>query len=324
MKIRNVLAAIAAIVCVAPAGGALAQSAVVRVANLDIGPFVSVAYAEKLAKKHGVEMKITNFRRGLEAAQAVKAGEADVGVGGIEAAIAAIGGGAPAVLVTSVSTGGIAWVGRSDQNLVKIADLKGKKFAVIRGLHELVMLVLFEKNGLTWSTEAGKGDVHVHFINSPPALNVALKARQVDAMSAPEPFPSRAVVEGFAKPMLVPYDSPLGKLPRAVFMRKDFIEKNPAAAQRYVDAVVEATKALRDDAKLARDFAIGEWLKGSMTQADWDLGEKNMGFDVNVTTADVQAYIDYMTKFGMLKTPLKAADAASLGMLEKAKAKAGW
>ena len=64
----------------------------------------------RLADKYGIEVKITNFRRGLEVAQALKAGEADVGAGGVEAAISAIAGGAPAIIVSGVSDKGLAWV----------------------------------------------------------------------------------------------------------------------------------------------------------------------------------------------------------------------
>lgn len=306
------------------AGGLRAETNVVRVGNLEIGAFVPVAYVAKVAAKHDIDVRITNFRRGLEAANALKAGEVDVAVGGIEAAISAIGSGAPAVIVTSASTGGIGWVAAKDQPIEKAEDLKGKKFAVIRGLHELVMRVLFEKHGLTMSTEPGQADVQVLYINAPPQLNTALKTGQVDAMSAPEPFPSRAVVEGYAKPLLLPYDTPLGNVPRAVFMRKDFLEANPETAQRFVDAMVEATKALRDDPKLARDFALNDALKGAMSGEDWDMSAKNLTFDVSLDPAEIQSYIDYMTKYGMLKTELTADGVASLSMLEKAKAKQGW
>ncbi len=306
-----------------PAAKAQTDKTTVRVANLDIGPFVPVAYVAKLAAKHGVSVKITGFRRGLEAAQAVKAGEADVGVGGVEAAVTAIAGGAPAVIVSSCSTGGIGWVGRADLNLKSIADLKGKKFAVIRGLHELVMRVEFEQHGLTYSTEPGS-DVQVVFINSPPALNTALKGRDVEAMSAPEPFPSRAVVEGYARPLLRPYDTPLGNMPRAVFMRSDFLKAHPDVAQRFVDALVEATMTLRDNPALARDFVVNDALKGAITAKDWDMAMQNQTFDVSITSNTVQAYVDYMLKYGMIKSKLKSSDITDLSMLEKAMAKVHW
>jgi NitT/TauT family transport system substrate-binding protein len=307
----------------APMAAAQADKTPIRVANLDIGPFTPVAYVAKLAGKHGITVQITGFRRGLEAAQALKAGEADVAVGGVEAAVTAIAGGAPAVIVSSVSTGGIAWVGRSDLDLKKVTDLKGKKFAVIRGLHELVMRVEFEQSGLTYSTEPGS-DVQVVFINSPPALNTALKAHDVDAMSAPEPFPSRAIVEGYAKPLLRPYDTPLGNMPRAVFMRVDFLKAHPDVAQRFVDALVEATMTFRDNPAVARDFVVNDALKGAITAQDWEMAMKNQTFDVTLTANTVQHYVDYMLKFGMIKAPLKSADITDLSMLDKAMAKAHW
>ena len=159
LKVFRALAAAALLVAFGAATEALAQTkTTIRIANLDIGPFVPVAYVAKLADKYNLDVKITNFRRGLEASQALKAGEADVAVGGVEAAISAIAGGSPAIIVSGVSTGGIAWVQGTDQNIKTIKDLKGKRFAVIRGLHELVMRVAFEQAGLTMSTEAGKAD----------------------------------------------------------------------------------------------------------------------------------------------------------------------
>ncbi len=304
----------------------LAQQArtTIRIANLEISPFLPVAYVAKLADKYNLDVKITNFRLGLQAAQALKSGEVDVAVGGVEAAISAIAGGMPAVIVSSVSTGGIAWVAQPDQPIQTVKDLKGKKFATLRGLHELVMRVEFEENGLTMSTEPGKADVQVMYINSPPALIATMKSKEVDAGSAPEPFPSRVVTERLAKPMLKPYDTQLGNLPRAVFMSKAFFEKEKDASQRFVTALVEATKALRDNPKLAADFALNDALKGSMSAEDWALSATNMTYDVSLTVPGVQAYVDYMFKYGMIKQKFSAADFTDLSMLEKAKVQVRW
>ena len=324
LKVFRALAAAALLVAFGAATEALAQTkTTIRIANLDIGPFVPVAYVAKLADKYNLDVKITNFRRGLEASQALKAGEADVAVGGVEAAISAIAGGSPAIIVSGVSTGGIAWVQGTDQNIKTIKDLKGKRFAVIRGLHELVMRVAFEQAGLTMSTEAGKADVQVMYINSPPALLNTIKSNEVDAMSAPEPFPSRAVMEKIAKPMLRPYDTPLENIPRAIFMSRAFHDKNPEAAQRFVNALVEATKTLRDNPNLARDFSVNEALKG-MSPQDWEFAANNMTFDVSLTTPTVQAYIDYMNKYDMIKQKFAAATCTDFSMLEKAKVKVVW
>ena len=316
---RRAAFAIAAAVTVGRVAHAQARP-VIRIANLDIGPFLPVAYVARLADEYGIDVKITNFRRGLEAAQALKAGEADVAVGGVEAAISAIAGGSQAVIVSSCSTGGIAWVSRLDQEIKTYSDLKGKKFAVIRGLHELVMRVALEQNGLTMSTEPGVADVQVVYINSPPAILTALKSKEVDAGSAPEPFPSRAVGDKLAKPMLRPYDTVLGNMPRAVFMTKAFIDANPVASQSFVTALVKSTKILKENPRLAKDFALTDALKGSISEEDWDLGAANTDFDVTLTVSTVQHYIDYMFKYGMIKQKFSADGIANLNMLAKAQA----
>lgn len=314
------IAAVAAFAFAAPAANAVT----IRVANLQIAAFLPVAYAAKIASKHGINVKVTNFRRGLEAANALKAGQVDVAVGGVEAALTAIGGGAPAVIISSCTTGGVAWVSRKNAPIKTINDLKGKKFAVIRGLHELIMKAEFEKHHLTMSTQPGKADVQVFYINAPPALNVALKTGRVDAMSAPEPFPSQAIVAGYAKPLLLPYDTPLGDIPRAVFMRTDFIKAHPKEAQAYVDSLVDATKQLRDNPALAKKFALNDALKGAMTANDWDLSIKNIKFNVSLNPQMVKAYIHYMTQFGMLTVPVTVQQTSSLGMLKKSEAKYHW
>ena len=90
---------------------------VIRIANLDIGPFAPVAYVGKVAAKHGIKVQITGFRRGLESAQAVAADAADVGVGGLEAAVSAVAAGSPSVIVAGCTTGGIGWVAKKGSGI---------------------------------------------------------------------------------------------------------------------------------------------------------------------------------------------------------------
>jgi NitT/TauT family transport system substrate-binding protein len=299
------------------------DTTVIRVANLDIGPFAPVAYVGKLADKYGIKVEITSFRRGLESAQAVTSDAADVGVGGVEAAVSAVAAGSPSVIVAGCTTGGIGWVAKAGSGIKTIADLKGKRFAVIRGLHELVMLAVFAKHGLTSSQERG-ADVQVFYINAPPALGTALRNGDVDAMSAPEPFPSRAVLEGYATPLPPPYDTELGNIPRAIFMRKAFVAAHPEVSQRFVAAYVEAMKTFRDQPKVAEAFVLDDALKGAMTPQDWQLSTKNQSWDVSLTQEVVQSYIGDLQKYGMLRQKLNAADFTDLTMLEKAKASVGW
>jgi NitT/TauT family transport system substrate-binding protein len=203
--------------------------------------------------------------------------------------------------------------------------VKGLKFGTVRGIHELLMLVEFDRAGLSWSDQPGK-DVQLVFLNSGPALATALRSRQIDLMTNAEPLPSRAIVEGYGAPFHIPRSTPLGAPPRAVFMSRDFYAKNPDAARRFVEALVEATKKLRDDPEFAKTFAVGEALKGTITAGDWDLMFKNdhTAFDVTLKLSEIQATADYMQKFGMINRKLNAAEFTDLSLMEAATKKLGW
>jgi NitT/TauT family transport system substrate-binding protein len=309
----------------APSSGMAQSVPIIRVANLELGTNVPINYLAKIASKHGIEIKIINFRRGVETAQALKAGEVDVALGGVEAAISAAASGTPIVILSNYCSGGVAWVQRPDLKLKTVADAKGYKFGTIRGVHELLMLAEFDKVGLTWSEQPGK-DVQLVFLNSGPGLSSALKTRQIDLMTNAEPLPSRAIVEGYGAPFYVPRDTAMGAPPRAVFMSRDFYSKNKDTARRFVEALVEATKKLRDDPAFAKEFAVNDALKGSITASDWDLMFKNdhTAFDVALTLKEIQATADYMQKFGMVNRKMDAAEFTDLSLLEAATKKFGW
>ena len=304
---------------------AVAQAPTIRVANLELGTNLPIFYLAKIASQHGLDIKVINFRRGVETAQALRAGQVDVALGGTEAAISAVAAGAQVVILSNYCSGGVAWVTRPDLKLKTVADVKGHKFGTIRGIHELLMLVELDRAGLTWSEQPGK-DVQTVFLNSGPAIAAALKSRQVDLMTNAEPLPSRAIVEGYGAPFHIPRNIALGAPPRAVFMSRDFYTKNKDVARRFVEALVAATKKLRDDPAFAREFAVNEALKGTITTGDWDLMFKNdhTAFDVALTLDAIQATADYMQKFGMINRKLNAADFTDLSLLEAATKKLGW
>jgi NitT/TauT family transport system substrate-binding protein len=306
-------------------GAAAQPTTTIRVANLELGTNLPIFYLPKLAAKHGLDIKVVNFRRGVETAQALKAGEVDVALGGTEAAISAAASGTQVVILSNYCSGGVAWVTRPDLKLKAVAEVKGLKFGTVRGIHELLMLVEFDRAGLSWSDQPGK-DVQLVFLNSGPALATALRSRQIDLMTNAEPLPSRAIVEGYGVPFHIPRSTPLGAPPRAVFMSRDFYAKNPDAARRFVEALVEATKKLRDDPEFAKTFAVGEALKGTITAGDWDLMFKNdhTAFDVGLKLSEIQATADYMQKFGMINRKLNAAEFTDLSLMEAATKKLGW
>jgi NitT/TauT family transport system substrate-binding protein len=319
---------VAVLICLSiPRGSAQTPAnPVIRIGNLDLGPYLSVAYVSKLAAKYGIQVKISEFRRSLEIAAAVKANDLDVGVGGIDGVVVAVATGASVVVVSNVSDKGVGWVGRSDLKWNSPQDLKGKKFASIHGLHELIAYTIFEKYGLSVSEQPG-ADIQIMFVPSSPQLITAVKIHQVDATGAPEPFPSRAVADGYATPILTQdqvYGTRLGTFPRGIYMRRDFLEKYPQAAQGFVNALVDATKTFRDHPDVARDFALNEELKDAISAADWDIAANNQDWNVDLTEENVQAFADQMFKYHMVDKSLKASEFTDLSLLKKAQTLLGW
>jgi NitT/TauT family transport system substrate-binding protein len=323
MKILTLAVALGCLLPVAPAQSA---TTTIRVANLELGTNLPIFYLAKIASKYDIDVKVINFRRGVETAQALKANEVDVALGGTEAAISAAAGGSQVVILSNYCSGGIAWVTRPDLNLKSVSDVKGLRFGTVRGIHELLMLIEFDRAGITWSEQPGKANVQLVFLNSGPAIAAALKSRQIDVMTNAEPLPSRAIQEGYGAQFHIPNTTAVGNPARAVFMRRDFFDAHKDAARRFVEALVEATKKLRDDPAFAREFAVNEALKGSITAEDWDLmfKYKHTSFDVMLSLPSIQATADYMRKFGMIQRKVDAAEFTDLSLVEAAAKKVGW
>lgn len=306
------------------ASSARAETPTIRVGISPGGMFLPLFYLEKIAEKHGLKVQPIELRSGPAAAQALKAGELEMASGGVEAAVSAVGGGAPAVIVSGIADGALTWLGRSDLKWNSPLDLKGRKIVLARGLHELVLLVAAEKLGFVASQDAGPDNVQMIFANSAATVFNSLKSKDADAISSVEPITARLIRDGTAVPLLEPTNTVLGPLPRVAVMRRDFMEKNPETAQRAVDALVEATKILRDNPAMAADFAVNGPLKGQMSIEDWTDGLKRMRFDVAIDVALVQNYVDAMIKHKMLREQLRAESFTDVTLLERAKKSAGW
>jgi len=99
----------------------------VRLGNLKFAHYGAVSYIKEIAPKCGIKVDERVFPKGLDAMQAVIAGELDVAAVSSEAVISARASGTPIYLVAGFAKGGVRLVGRSDLPLKTVKDLKGKK-----------------------------------------------------------------------------------------------------------------------------------------------------------------------------------------------------
>src|SRR5260370_547990 len=135
---------------------------VVRLGNLKFAHYGAVWYMKEIAPKYGLKIEEKIFGKGLDIIPAIIAGDIDIAASALDAAIAGRAGGAPIYVVAGFAKGGVRIVGRSDLNLKRISDLKGRKVGVARGgAQELCLLAELAKAHLTWSD---KGDKDVQLV----------------------------------------------------------------------------------------------------------------------------------------------------------------
>src|SRR5207247_1716345 len=141
---------------------------VVRVGALKAVHYTAFWYLPEVGPKHGIKFEVIEFKKGLDAMEAMKAGAIDMASSGSDGPIAARAAGVPVYIVAGFSKGGVMLVGRNDLAIKGVAGLKGRKVGVVRGgAQELALLMTLGKAGLTWS-EKGDKDVQLVYLTSYP------------------------------------------------------------------------------------------------------------------------------------------------------------
>ncbi len=299
---------------------------VVRVGALKAVHYSALWYLPELGPKYGLKFEVLEFKKGLDAMEAMKAGAIDMASSGSDGPIAAYASGVPLYIVAGFSKGGVMLVGRSDLSIKSVADLKGKKVGVVRGgAQELALLMTLGKAGLTSSDKGGDKDVQLVYLTSYPTVNEALATKNVDAMCQIEPQAAIAVAKGFGKEILKPYDTELGWPIKSVSMTaKMYDERRPVAA-KAIQAFVEATKLFIEKPEVAKKFYTEVVFKGNLTPQEYDAAIANSPFSYDVTVEHIQKTIDAMAKYGVgrMEKPPQAKDFVKTELLEAAKKSLG-
>jgi NitT/TauT family transport system substrate-binding protein len=293
----------------------------VRVGALKAVHYTALWYLPEVGPRHGIKFEVLEFKKGLDAMEAMKAGAIDMASSGSDGAIAARASGVPVYIVAGFSKGGVMIVGRSDLALKSVAELKGRKVGVVRGgAQELALFMTLAKAGLTWS-EKGDRDVTLVYLASYPAVNEALATKNIDAMTQIEPQAAIALGKGFGREIVKPYDTELGMPVKSVSMAARFYDERRPVAARVLEAFVDATRTLLARPDVARRFYTEVVFKGNLTQEDYDAALANSPFSYDVTADHIQKTIDAMMKYGVgrMENPPSAREFVKTDLLEAAK-----
>ncbi|WP_428717650.1 ABC transporter substrate-binding protein [Undibacterium curvum] len=314
---------LAGLLSVTLAGSATAQE-VVRLGNLKFAHYGAVSYIKEIAPKCGLKVEERVFAKGLDAMQAVIAGELDVGAVSSEAAISGRASGTPLYLVAGFAKGGARLVGRTELGIKTVKDLKGKKVGVTRGgIQEILLAAELAQNGLSYSDQPGK-DVQIIYLGFPD-LNQALLGKNIDAIMQSEPYSSQAINKGFGNEIIKPYDTPIGEPIRTMVMTEKFYKERRPVAEKFMRCFVEATKTFIDKPEIAEKYVRENMFKGQITHDDFADAISNSPYSYDVTPEHIQITTDLMQKYGigkMAKPPV-AKDWVKTDLLEQAKKSLG-
>jgi NitT/TauT family transport system substrate-binding protein len=234
---------------------------------------VYVAKHLGLFEKHGVDVEIV-YGTGIQAANIMISGSADVGAFAVEHGVAVSSKGQDIkLLVLNQQLPPLSLILRNDvptPNADKpypamVRDLKGLKIGISSAgaSTDTILQYLLREAGLD-----PKKDVTIVPVGDPNTMLAALKNGVIDGAMAVEPTQTVAVhgvkiakmvvdVEGGGAPLFKEYAY------NGMFVRPAFLKDRPQVARAIVDATVEAEQAINDPARIEDIMKVGAaYIKG--------------------------------------------------------------
>jgi NitT/TauT family transport system substrate-binding protein len=246
MRIRYCLLALSLLLLAVPVS---AQTKMTIATGVD--PVFSayyVAQEEGLFKKHGLDVRINTGPSGSAMVAFLVNGQIESAFGS-EIAGVANHNLDPNVVVVAQATRLVRWIAVVGRNIDTLDGLKGKKVGIARGSGgEVFWLAMIDKLKLN---PADYTVVHVEA----PEMVAALERGNIDAYAVWEPWVTRGLAAVKSTKVLRTQE---GILEQGVYiyMNKGWITKNPAAAEGFIKALIEATDLInKDRKKAAKDVA---------------------------------------------------------------------
>ncbi|SMF65597.1 NitT/TauT family transport system substrate-binding protein [Paenibacillus uliginis N3/975] len=286
-----------------------------------------LAYEAKLYEKHGLNVKMQQFKSGTDLIKAMVGKQVDAGVLGFTNAVSWASKGAGLKVVGGAQLGFHSVLVKDDSSIVSVADLKGKKLAS-QGQGSTADIVL---NGVVLK-EAGltSKDVQMVYVDPGQAIQ-SLASGAVDAAFVFEPYDSIATHTLAAKQI---YE--IGKVwpfPCMVVITTDEnLENNREAVNQLLDAQKEAIEMLQQDPKksaglIMKHFVDSDTMEshhgGTVESVDViKQAIETQVFNWDITSDQItrmQEISDMMKEQGVLEKEVKVADIIDLSWQDQQK-----
>ena len=298
---------------------AAAQEKVIRFAhqkNLFMAPvFVAVEkgwFTEPLAKV-GYKMDRREINVGPAVAEAMAAGQIDIGQMGVAVIVTAAGRGLPSRIVVNTGIAGEGVVVRADSGIAKMSDLRGKTIAIpAKGnMQDFIVRRGLEKAGIDPARD-------VKFLEiAAPDQKQALNQKLVDAITLWEPLVTDVVLSGgrlLASGQEIDPDHDNDTISASM----EAIKKHPAAVRAIVQTVVQAQQWVMDNPEEAKTISA-KYL--GLPRTTIDAAWKNVfrRRDGRPSIPSTQEFADFLYKWGYIKNKVAATELIDDQFLPKEK-----
>ncbi len=281
-------------------GGCEESGSVIRVCypnKAQYAPFI-IAKETDAWKKNGLAVKnIVIAGGGIEVAEALVAGEADVAaMGDVPTLIALSRNGNLRILSSYMTSEGMHRIIVSQSSdIVKPSDLIGKKMAVHVGSSTHGGLLLYlKKNGIDQKD--------VNFVSIPPQyFPEAMQKGEVDAIAGSEPWPQNVLDKNPTACQLTTLGGLGNNYPHLILARNDFVKSHPEQSNALLRVIADMEVMLRDRPEEAARFisqSTGRsWEKelAAISEIQW-----RTGFDETIEKSLMQT-AEFLFAEGKLK-----------------------
>jgi NitT/TauT family transport system substrate-binding protein len=201
----------------------------------------------------GWKTDVTYFTSPGDMTNALLTGSVDLAYIGVTIAAVARSKDQPIVVIANIAEKGTAIIVRNDSNIRTIQDLKGKKFGNLPlSIHDILLREELRKVGMKID------DLNAIRLSFPDMLG-AMQRGEIEAFASAEPFATQAVMAGYGRLLMHPYDNPVGTINVAVLSTERVVKERADMLRVWIQAHAKATDEFAKNPDLWVDVTSKEW-----------------------------------------------------------------
>jgi NitT/TauT family transport system substrate-binding protein len=259
-------------------------------------PFLATSL--KLWEKYDLTVDPRDLGNGSAAAEAIAAGSSPFGYVNVPNAIALLQVGLPIKILAATTIGGTTVYTFNDQ-IKSVADLRGKKVAIPRGVSTHALQ--FEMYVAPHAGLDTKRDLEI--VPLAPTDNItAMRRGDIDAAVSFDPYVSQAIQLG-AKILVPPEKMWDGAAYSAVVIaRADFVDKQPQTVRKLMQVHSDVITFINSKPREAAEI-VNRTLRGNDQDLELQLASmKSLTFTSKIDPAALAKFANAMVQFGIIKS----------------------